>query len=97
MVMVGLDDPAILEMVDLVGKVGDPRIVGHHDQRRMGPLDQVMEQRHDLDAVLSVKIACRFIAHDELRAMDHSSCNGNALLLASGELDGIGPDFVLQS
>ena len=95
--MEGLDDPAILEMVDMIGKVDDPRIVGHDDQRRMGPLDQVVEQRHDLDPILCIQIACRFIADDELRAMDHSSCDGNALLLASRELGGIGANFVLQS
>ena len=45
-----------------------------------------LEKRDDLLRVPAVKISGRFVSQNDSRTADEASCNGNALLFASGKL-----------
>src|SRR5262245_60344831 len=78
--LAGLDlDHAPAHLVHDVGVVGD------HDDGCPGPVDPV-QQPHDLDGRIGVEVTGRLVRQQDERAVDERAGDGDALLLAAGEL-----------
>src|SRR6185437_8863772 len=60
-------------------------IVGHHADRRAGAM-QLGQELHHLVAVVAIEVAGRFVCEDDQRLAGNRARNGDALLLATGEL-----------
>ena len=90
MVEVGRDllHPFVLTTVDDAGVLFDHRqvVCRHDDGRSLG--SDVEEQFDDRVRCLGVEIACRLVGEDQLRTVEDSPCDGNTLLLTTGELEG---------
>ena len=70
-----------------IGSLCDIGIVrNHYDGRTLSM--QLFEKRHDLIAGVAIKGTCRFIGQDQHWVVYERSSDGDALLLASGELTG---------
>ena len=59
----------------------------HHD--RDPALVELLKNPHDFDARAAVEIAGRLVSQDDLRIVDQSAGDGDALLLSAGELAGM--------
>src|SRR6476619_5467546 len=74
-------DHALAHLVDHLAIVSD------HENRRAGAVDAV-EELHDPDARVGVKVPGRLVADEERRMVDDGARDRDALLLAAGELVG---------
>ena len=63
-------------------------VMGRHDDGGSRTVDAV-EQPHDAERDGRVEVARRLVAHQKRRAVDHGAGDGDALLLAAGELVGV--------
>ena len=68
-----------------VGRGGDLGVVGDEDDRPAGVVELV-EQRHDLGAGMAVEVAGRLVGQDQRGFGDDRPGDGDALLLAAGQL-----------
>ena len=50
---------------------------------------ELLQQRHDLEARRRIERAGRLVGEDQLRVVDQRARDGDALLLAAGELRGV--------
>ena len=82
------DDLAIFETHDPPAMFRDVFLV-RHQNHRLALVVQRLKQRHDLLARPGVQVAGRLVGHQERRVVDEGAGDGDALLLAAGEL--IGP------
>ena len=73
---------------DAVGVGGGDRVVGDHDDRLAEVVDDVAQQREDLAAGAGVERAGRLVGEHDLGPGDQRAGDGDALLLAAGELGG---------
>ena len=65
--------------------VDDPGVMGRHHDRRPGAVDPV-EQRHDALAGRGIEVAGGLVGEDDQGAVHESTCDRDALLLASRQL-----------
>src|SRR5665213_692588 len=64
---------------------GDVELVSHHDHGDTRII-QRLEQPHDLNAGARIEVASRLIREQQVRAVHERAGDGDALLLATGEL-----------
>ena len=81
------DDLAVLDFDDAVGVFGDVAVVGDEDDGVAFGV-QFAEDFHDFFAAVAVKCASGFVGEDDLSAVHERTGDGDALLLAAGELSG---------
>ena len=67
---------------------GGDRVVGDHDHRLAELVDRLAQQAQDVGARLRVEVAGRLVGEDDGRFGDQGAGDGDALLLAAGELGG---------
>ena len=79
------DDLAVLDFDDAVGVFGDVAVVGNEDDGVAFGV-QFAEDFHDFFATVAVKRAGGFVGEDDLSAVHERTGDGDALLLAAGEL-----------
>ena len=79
---------ALLELDDaLAHLVDDGRVVGCHDDRGARAID-ALEELHDALGRRRVEIAGGLVRDEDGRLVDEGACDGDALLLATGQLIG---------
>src|SRR5438105_4885377 len=78
-------------------EVDDVTVVGGHQDRRLGLVIDLEEELHDLPAGGRVEVAGGLVGDDEPRLVHEGPCDGDALLLAAGELTGILVELAGQS
>ena len=71
-------------------------LVGHDDDRRPQRVD-ALEQGHDLQRAVRVEVAGRLVGDDRAGVVDKGAGDGDALLLAAGELVRIALPFPGQT
>ena len=81
-----LDDLAVGEEEDAVGRGGRTRLVRDHDERLAVVLHRRAQQLEDLAAGLRVEVAGRLVREDDGRPAHERAGDRDALLLAAGEL-----------
>ncbi len=69
------------------GKAGETEVVGDDDESGAGFAVEVEEHVLDAPAGFAVKVAGRFVGEEDLGRVDEGAGEGNALLLAAGELN----------
>src|ERR1700722_16176335 len=67
---------------------GSARIMGDHDNRLAELMVEGLHQIEDFVGAFGVEIARGLIGTEDLRVSHDGACNGNTLLLASGQLPG---------
>src|SRR5215213_6115634 len=82
------DDLPVLQRDQPVGVGGGGRIVGDHHHRLAELVDRLAQQRHHAGARLRVEVAGWLVGEDHGRLADQGAGDGDALLLAAGELGG---------
>ncbi len=82
-----VDDMAVAEGDPAAGPERDFRLVGHDDDGDPRPVE-VGEHLHDLVGRAAVEGARRLVRKQELRIVDERAGDGDALLLAAGQLPG---------
>src|SRR5208282_94387 len=82
------EDLAVADVDDAVSKLRDIGLVGYEDDGVAAGVELV-EEGHDLEAGLGVKVAGGLIGEDDRRVVDQGAGNGDALALAAGELVGL--------
>ena len=91
------DDQAVGEEEDAVGDRGRAGLVRDHDERLPVVGHRVLEQLEDLAARLRVEVAGRLVGEHDGRLRDERARDGDALLLAAGELGGAVAAAVVQA
>lgn len=91
-----VDDPAILQTDDAVGLHGDGIVVGDEDDG-VALLMQLLQHPQHFAAGVRVQRAGGLVGQDDRRVAHQRPRDGNALLLAAGELIGLVPDLVAQA
>src|SRR4029079_10830397 len=81
-------DVAVFHFGDAVAVVEDAVVVGHHDDGAVGLHRHLSHELHHCLAGLCVEGAGGLVADDELGIGDQGAGEGDALLLAAGELGG---------
>ena len=84
---VGEDFPVAEDDVAF-GVAGDVEFVGDHEDGDAGVVE-FLEDAHDFDAGLAVEVAGGFVGEEEGGVVDEGAGDGDALLLAAGELVGV--------
>ena len=79
-----------------LGRGGDLGVVGDEDDRPARGVELV-EERHDLGAGVAVEVAGRLVGEDERRLGDERPGDGDALLLAAGQLGRLVVEAVAQA
>ena len=72
-----------------IGFGGDLGIVGDEDEGGAGALVVLKQEVENHAAVGGVEVAGGLVGHDDGRLDDEGAGDGDALLLAAGELDGV--------
>src|ERR1700739_209060 len=88
------DDTAVAEDDLAIGGRGDLGVVGDEDEGGAGTLVVLEEQVEDHAAVRRVEVAGGFVGHDDGWLDDEGAGNGDALLLPSGVLVGVGAPWL---
>src|SRR6476646_5189917 len=91
------DDLPVLQRDQPVGVGGGDRVVGDHHHRLAELVDRLAQQLHDVGAGLGVEVAGRLVGEDDGRFADQGAGDGDALLLAAGELGGTVGATVLEA
>lgn len=91
-----VDDPAILQTDDAVGLHGDGIVVGDEDDG-VALLMQLLQHPQHFAAGVRIQRAGGLVGQDDRRVAHQRPRDGNALLLAAGELIGLVPDLVAQA
>ena len=82
--------PAARRKVDAgVEAVGEAGGVGDHQERRIGVADEAQEKVEHGVAGRLVEVAGRLVGEDQFRPGGEGAADGDALLLAAGELFGV--------
>src|SRR6267143_6610874 len=89
-------DLAVAQADGAAGGVGNVGVVRNKDER-FALRVQFVEELHDLGAGNRVEIAGRFVGEDDERVVDERAGNGHALLLATGKLEGLVIESILQT
>ena len=79
-----LDDEAVVEDDDLVGMDDRRQAVGDDQRRAVG--GDAVERRLDLALGVDVEGRGRLVEDQDRRRLEHGAGDGDALLLAAGEL-----------
>src|SRR3954469_21547978 len=79
------DQHAVLQSEDAPGMPGHMLVVGHHDDGAPASVESLKEWQ-DAQPRPAIQRARWLVGQDQGRVTGEGSCNGNALLLASGEL-----------
>src|SRR5205814_5917868 len=82
------DDLAVEEVDPAARDLGDLRVVGDEDDRPAARVE-LPEEGEDLLALLDGEIAGRLVGEDDGRIRDERPGDGDALLLATGQLRGL--------
>ena len=90
-------DAAVLEEHDAVGDARGAGVVGDHDDGLAELVDAAAEQVEDLAAGAGVEVAGRLVGEQDGRPGDERAGDGDALLLAAGELGRAVGQAVLQA
>ena len=69
--------------------MGKAVVVGDHDERERQLNLEGEEERDDAFTCLAVKVTRRFVGEEDARAVKQRAGDGDALLLAAGELTGV--------
>ena len=80
------DDVAVGEEQHAVGDRRGVRVMGDHDGGLAERVDRAAQQREDLAAGRGVEVAGRLVGEHDARPRDERPGDGDALLLAAGEL-----------
>ena len=80
------DSLAVAQADRAFGQLRDVRIVGHEDERRAGAAIQLEHDLDDSAARFRIEIAGRLIGKKNLRPIDESAGERDALLFAAGKL-----------
>src|SRR6478736_3336840 len=91
------DDLPVLQRDQPVGVGRGDRVVGDHHHRLAELVDRLAQQLHDVGAGLGVEVAGRLVGEDDGRFADQGAGDGDALLLAAGELGGTVGATVLEA
>ncbi len=83
------DDEAVAEDDAAVGVVGEDGVVGDEDEGGAFDAVELEQEVEDVGAVGGVEVAGGLVGEDDGRAEDEGAGEGDALLLAAGELDGV--------
>ena len=87
-----LDRLAVTQYEDVVAQVAhDTEVVGHQDQAQPVVDGELLQQVEDLHPHGDVERADRFVGHEQCGPRSDRACDGNALLLAAGELVRVAP------
>ena len=81
-----LDDAAALEHVDAVGVEHRREPVSNQDRDHVGALGDVADGAADLLLGQRVELRRRLVEHEEVRLAEQGAGDGQALLLAAGDL-----------
>src|SRR5262249_45873227 len=73
---------------DPLGAAGDGAVVGDQDERQVLLPPQRLEQGDDLVPGVLVQVAGRLVGQQHVRVLDQGTGDGDALLLAAGQLAG---------
>ena len=92
-----VDDPAVGQEHDTVGVRRGHRIVGDHDDGLPVGVDRLAEQGQHLRGGARVQRAGRLVAEDHLGAYRERAGDGDALLLAAGQLRRAVPQPALEA
>ena len=79
-------DPPVGEHQQAVGERGGVRVVGDHHDRLVEVVDGVAQQFEHVVGGLRVEVAGRLVGEHDRRARDQRARDGDALLLAAGQL-----------
>ena len=82
----GVEQRALVEVDDAAGEAGRLGIVGDHDDGLAVLAVEVLQQAQDLLGGLAVEVAGGLVADQQGRVGDDGAGDGDALLLAAGEL-----------
>jgi hypothetical protein len=83
-----LDELAVAERDQAVGVGGGDGVVGDHDHRLAELVYRAPQQLEHVGAGPGVEVAGRLVGEDDGRFGDEGTGDGDALLLAAGELGG---------
>ena len=83
------DDEPVAESDDAIGMIGEFAVVRDQHERGLVLAVKVDEQLENVFAVFTIEVAGRFVGHQQRRPGDEGASEGNALLFAAGQLDGI--------
>src|SRR5262249_48866895 len=78
---------AVAHTDDALGPGGDVVFVRDHDDG-LARIVELLQTLHDLVAGPRVEVASRLVGEDHLRIVDQGAGDGDALLLAAGQLHG---------
>ena len=84
--VVDVGDFAVVEGGDAIGVREDAVVVGDDEDGAFGAAGDLFEDFHDEEAVFGVESGGGFVADDEAWVVDEGAGDGDALLLAAGEL-----------
>ena len=82
------NDAAIFHFDHPVGVLCKFGVVGYDEQCLIEFFGECAEDVQHNVAVFFVKVARRFVAHDDVGVVDESTCNGYALFFTTGKLVG---------
>src|SRR6187402_1366356 len=91
------DDLPVLQGDQPVGVGGGDRVVGDHHHRLAELVHRLAQQPQDVGARLRVEVAGRLVGEDDRLLADQRPGDGDALLLAAGELGGAVGAAVLEA
>jgi hypothetical protein len=86
--VVDVGDFAVVEGGDAIGVREDAVVVGDDEDGAFGAAGDLLKNFHDEEAVFGVESGGGFVADDEAGVVDEGAGDGDALLLATGELGG---------
>ena len=90
-------DAAVAEGDDARAVLGDVGLVRHQHNRQPALVVEALEDAHHLDARARVEIARWLVGEEKLRVIHQRAGDGDALLLASGELIRMVPEPLAQA
>ena len=88
---------AVAQHQPLVGDRRDARIVRHQHQRHAARAPHLQQQVEDVPAVRAVEVAGRLVGEDQRRIVGQRPRDGDALLLAAGQLRRIVMPAIVQA
>jgi len=84
-----LDDLPVLHVQDSVGLGGKLVVVSDDDEGRAAGFIQFSHQSKQGVAGMGVEVAGRFVSQHEIGLLKQRTCDGDPLLLTSGQLAGL--------
>ena len=92
-----LDDPPVLQPIEIIGEAEDPLIMGNHDCRSVLLCRQPPQQFHHVMAAGCVQGGCRLIGQNQVGIIGQCPSKRHALTLAGAKVMGVSVRLVCQT